>query len=326
MKLVTFRQKENQRIGVLLDEERILDLRAGAELYLASSKPESNAADAASSMFPSDMAAFLAEGKTGFKQAEKILQFVSDENLHDDPRVTISRTNSSLCAPVPRPPLVFMMGFNGEIIPTLKEKGWTVPDQYSKEPWWFFVPSQAVIGPDEPIVRPVGCHELGNSPELGVVIGEAAWRVDEVDALEYVAGYTLVNDVTLWDIQKRDHFMYTTTAVKSFPTSKPIGHCITTLDELEDPGNVVGRFSVNGKMAGEEATGRYRFSVSEIVSHASQYVHLEPGTVIACGALPGILEMVVEPGDKVVNEFVGVAKLSNEIIEESGETIASFAR
>lgn len=326
MKLVTFAANGEDRLGILTADSNVIDLRGAAERYLREDHSESEAAARAKDMFPSCMSKFLAGGHRGQQKASEILEFLTSKNLEGDSTITKPQEAVELRAPVPKPPMVFMMGFNGNIIPTLKEKGWTVPDEYPHEPWWFLVPNQAVIGPHEQIVRPVGCEELGNSPELGVVIGSPAWRVSETEAIKHVAGYTLVNDVTLWDIQKRDHFMYTTSAVKSFPTSKPIGHCITTLDEVPDPNDVKGRFTVNGKSAGEESTARYRFSVSEIVSHASQYVRLDPGTVIACGALPGILEMVVTPGDVVVNELVGVAQLSNEIVQERDEPIATFAR
>lgn len=326
MKLVTFHANGEDRIGTLTKDGNVVDLRAAAERYLRGHHSGTEADTRATEMFPSYMSTFLAAGNRGQEQVSEVLEFVTSQNLEEDPKITRAKEAVELRAPVPYPPMVFMMGFNGNIIPTLKEKGWTVPDEYSNEPWWFLVPNQAVIGPHDQVVRPVGCEELGNSPELGVVIGSAAWRVSEAEAMKHVAGYTLVNDVTLWDIQKRDHFMYTTSAVKSFPTSKPIGHCITTLDEIPDPNDVKGRFMVNGESAGEESTARYRFSVAEIVSHASQYVRLEPGTVIACGALPGILEMVVEPGDVVVNELVDVAQLTNEIVQEKDEPIATFAR
>jgi len=307
MKLVTFSTSgEGDRVGVLTDAG-VVDLSAAAK--------KSGAAQ-----LPSTMNDFLAQGEAGLDRARKMVEFAGKEGL------VLKESDVTLNAPIPAPPVLFMMGFNGSIIPTLKQKGWTVPDNYSKEPWWFIVPSAAVIGPNTPIVRPKGCEDLGNSPELGVVIGKPAWRVSPEKALDYVAGYTAVNDATQWDVQKRDHFMYTTTKVKSFPTCKPIGHCITTMDEIANPHDVKAQFWIDNKMVGECSTSKYRFSVAEVVSHASHYVCLQPGTTIAMGALPEILEMTVYPGQVVVNDFLGVARLSNPIVDESQITPAEYLR
>lgn len=295
MRLVTFTQADRTRIGVLTPEG-VVD-------------PGSSTRDGAA--LPTTMTGLLDLGDDGLRRMAAVAAAPDDHGATVYPESEVALT-----APVPNPPLLIMMGINGRLIPTLKDKGWKVPDEYSHEPWWFLVPPAAVIGPNDPSIRPVECADFGNSPELGVVIGRPTWRVSPEQALHHVVGYTAVNDVTLWDIQKRDHFMYTTTAVKSFPTSKPMGHCITTLDEIADPNDVSAECWINGKLIAKESTAGYRFPVAEVVSHVSRFVYLRPGTVIAMGALPGILEMTVEPGDVVVNDFVGVATLTNPFRDE----------
>jgi 2-keto-4-pentenoate hydratase/2-oxohepta-3-ene-1,7-dioic acid hydratase in catechol pathway len=175
------------------------------------------------------------------------------------------------------------------------------------EPLIFIKPDTAVIGPDDNIVYPESSERVDYEGELGVVIGKRAWKVPREKALDYILGYTCVNDVTARDIQARDKQW---TRSKGFDTFCPIGPCVQT--EL-DPDNTLLETRLNGEIRQQTSTGDLIFSACELVSFISNVMTLLPGDVIATGTTSGVGPM--QPGDTVEVTIENIGTLRNYVVK-----------
>ena len=172
----------------------------------------------------------------------------------------------------------------------------------------FLKPPSAVIGPDEAIVIPKGAGRVDYEAELGVVIKKKGRHIPEADALDYILGFTCVNDVTARELQKKDGQW---TRAKSFDTFAPIGPWIA--DELP-PNNLRVEAYLNGKAVQQGHTSQMIFSVPRIVSFISSVMTLLPGDIISTGTPPGVGPL--KAGDTIEIFVEGVGILRNPVIEE----------
>ena len=173
------------------------------------------------------------------------------------------------------------------------------------EPLMFLKPSTAVIGPGDAIRIPDNAGRVDHEAELGIVIGKRASRVPAASALDYVLGFTCVNDVTARELQRRD-VQYT--RGKGFDTFAPLGPCIAIgLDAsaLDIEG------LVNGETRQSSNTRQLIFSVPEIVAFVSGVMTLLPGDVIATGTPSGVGPLTA--GDRVTVKIEGIGELSNRV-------------
>jgi 2-keto-4-pentenoate hydratase/2-oxohepta-3-ene-1,7-dioic acid hydratase in catechol pathway len=205
-------------------------------------------------------------------------------------------------SPFPRPGKIIGVGRNYR--EHAKELGNAVPD----EPLLFLKPSTSLLAPGEPIVRPRGWERVDFEGELGVVIGKRCRRVTRAQAMQYVGGYTIVNDVTVRDLQKKDGQW---TRAKGFDTFCPAGPALIT--EL-DPASLRIVTRVNGVVKQDAPTSDMLFDVATIIAAASRVMTLEPGDLIASGTPPGVGPLA--PGDVVEIEIAGIGILSNPVVEE----------
>lgn len=155
-----------------------------------------------------------------------------------------------------------------------------------EHPILFMKATSAVVGPNDDVVMPRGSTHSDYEIELGVVIGKAAKYVSEADALSYVAGYCLCNDVSERHFQNALSGQWT--KGKSCDTYGPIGPWLVTADEIADPQNLDMALDVNGERRQTGNTSTMVFNVAQIISHLSQLFTLEPGDVIATGTPPGV--------------------------------------
>jgi 2-keto-4-pentenoate hydratase/2-oxohepta-3-ene-1,7-dioic acid hydratase in catechol pathway len=187
-----------------------------------------------------------------------------------------------------------------------KELANAVPD----EPLLFFKPPSAIIGPGEPIVRPRGWQRVDFEGELGVVIGRRCRRVSAADALGYVFGYTIVNDVTVRDLQKKDGQF---TRAKGFDSFCPVGPTLVAAAEL-DPTRLRIVTKVDGVVKQDGPTSDMIFDIPTIIAVASRVMTLEPGDLIATGTPAGVGP--IQPGNVVEIEIEGIGILKNPVVEE----------
>ncbi len=144
----------------------------------------------------------------------------------------------------------------------------------------------AISGPNDDIWLPPGAQKLDWEVELGIVIGERAFHVNEADALQHVAGFCLVNDVSERACQMELEGQWV--KGKSYPTHCPIGPWLVTPDELGDPQDVDLWLAVNGERRQAGNTRTMIFGVAHIVSYLSRFMALQPGDVIPTGTPPGV--------------------------------------
>jgi 2-keto-4-pentenoate hydratase/2-oxohepta-3-ene-1,7-dioic acid hydratase in catechol pathway len=224
---------------------------------------------------------------------------------------SIPLNDLKLEAPIKSPPKILCLGWN-YIDHAAETK--TPPPQ---EPVIFMKPHTAITGPNDAIVKRPFVTELDYEGELAIVIGKAAKDVPESEALNYVFGYTILNDVSARDFQFKDKQW---TRGKGFDTFAPTGPCITTRDELPDPGNLGIKTWVNGELRQNSNTKDMLFGVAQIIYHLSRVMTLEPCDIIATGTPSGV-GMAMTPqkwlkdSDLVSIEIDGIGKLENGIKE-----------
>ncbi len=162
------------------------------------------------------------------------------------------------------------------------ESGLDIP----KEPVVFLKATSSLTGPNDPVTIPRGSVKTDWEVELGVVIGKLASYVEEADALDYVAGYTVVNDVSEREYQIERGGTWD--KGKGCDTFSPIGPWLVTRDEVADPQALDMWLDVNGKRFQTGNTRTMIFNVAQVVSYVSQFMSLQPGDIISTGTPPGV--------------------------------------
>jgi ureidoglycolate lyase len=162
------------------------------------------------------------------------------------------------------------------------ESGLDVP----KEPVIFMKATSAICGPNDDIIIPRNSRKTDWEVELGVVIGREARYVDEADALNHVAGYCVINDLSEREFQIERSGQWT--KGKSADTFGPIGPWLVTADEIEDPQNLSMWLDVDGRRFQDGSTRTMVYGVAHVVSYISQFMSLQPGDIISTGTPPGV--------------------------------------
>jgi 2-keto-4-pentenoate hydratase/2-oxohepta-3-ene-1,7-dioic acid hydratase in catechol pathway len=183
-----------------------------------------------------------------------------------------------------------------------QEMGKGIPE----EPLMFLKPPSSVIANGEAIHRPFGYERVDFEGELGVVIKQRARRVSRDQALDVVAGFVCVNDVTVRDLQKKDGQW---ARAKGFDTFCPVGPGVVP---GLDPSNLRITTRVNGQVRQDSTTADLIFDVPTLIAFCSQHMTLEPGDLISTGTPAGVGNLV--PGDVVEVEIEGIGILRNPVI------------
>ncbi|NJD88682.1 MAG: fumarylacetoacetate hydrolase family protein [Betaproteobacteria bacterium] len=191
-----------------------------------------------------------------------------------------------------------------------------------QEPTAFVKLNSCLVGQDAKVARPAGIVRLDYEPELVFVIGRRALGVKKVDAMDYVAGVTILNDLTCRDLQKREvasgsRFW----TAKNIPGFGPLGPEIVTMDEIADPYDLWMTCSVNGQERMRVNTRDQIWKLPDILEHFSRYIPLEPGDLFSTGAPGGVAvgkpnaaELFLKPGDVVECSIEGIATLRTTIV------------
>ncbi|MBW2312599.1 MAG: fumarylacetoacetate hydrolase family protein [Deltaproteobacteria bacterium] len=287
MKLVTFTHDGRSRVGIVAGDA-VVDLAAAA--------PE----------LPTEMVALLEAGPDALQTASAAVDA--------GPRLALA--DVQLEAPIARPPKFLAVGLN--YADHVAESGIDTP----AHPTIFNKQSTCVTGPTDPIHLPRVSHVLDYEGELGFVIGRRCRHVSRDDAADVIAGYTIVNDVTVRDWQLR---IPTWTVGKSFDTHGPIGPWIVTADEIPDPHQLRLRTWVNDELRQDSNTKELIFDCYTLVEHLSTAFTLEPGDVIATGTPSGVGIAMKPPkllvaGDVVRIEVEGIGQIENPVIDEPADT------
>jgi 2-keto-4-pentenoate hydratase/2-oxohepta-3-ene-1,7-dioic acid hydratase in catechol pathway len=288
MRLCTFSHVGATGLGLVLDDG-VVDLAAAA--------PE----------LPREMIELLAAGEPALRRVR--------EAAARAPRLPLEIVR--LGPPIPRPPKFLAIGLN--YADHVAESGLEAP----KLPTVFNKQSTCVAGPHDPIHMPRVSKALDYEGELGFVIGRRCRHVPRDRAIEVIAGYLVVNDVSVRDWQLR---VPTWTMGKSFDTHGPIGPWLSTPDEVGDPHGLRVRTWVNGELRQDSNTKHLIFNCFAIVEHLSSAFTLEPGDVVATGT-PGGVGIAMKPprllqvGDVVRVDVTGLGTLENAVVEEPASTV-----
>jgi 2-keto-4-pentenoate hydratase/2-oxohepta-3-ene-1,7-dioic acid hydratase in catechol pathway len=186
-----------------------------------------------------------------------------------------------------------------------------------KEPIMFMKATSCLSGPDDPIQLPKGSKKTDWEVELGVVIGERAQYVSEADALQYVAGYCVVNDVSERAFQFELGSQWD--KGKGCDTFGPVGPWLVTPDEVYDVQDLNLYLEVNGKRMQSGNTSKMIFTVAQIVSYVSRFMTLEPGDIITTGTPPGVglgrtPQRFLKKGDQVRLGIEGLGEQQQEVL------------
>ncbi len=185
------------------------------------------------------------------------------------------------------------------------ESGMTVPP----EPIVFTKQVSCLSGPNDTVTIPPKSEKSDWEVELGVIIGRKAKNIKQADAMKYVAGYCVVNDLSEREFQIERHGQWT--KGKGYDTFGPVGPWLVTRDEVKDPQNLDMWLDVNGKRMQTGNTSTMVYGVAYLVAYLSQFFTLHPGDIITTGTPPGVgmgmkPPQYLKPGDKMVIAIEGL--------------------
>ncbi len=290
MKLITFEAGLGPRLGVLTAGHQVVDL-----------------AEASQGSLPNTMLPLLERGQAGLEMAQAALEkaVVASQVM---PLGAVK-----LLAPVPNPSKIIAVGLN--YMDHCREQQVEPP----ASPILFAKFPTAVIGPGQAIRwDPHLTGQVDFEAELAVVIGRKARRVSQADALSYVAGYTICNDVSARDLQFADKQWV---RGKSLDTFCPLGPYLLTADEMPDPHKLAIRSRLNGQVMQDSNTGEMIFKLPFLIEYISQALTLLPGDIITTGTPDGVGVFRTPPvflkdGDTITVEIERLGHLTNPVIEE----------
>lgn len=232
------------------------------------------------------------------------------------PDAVVALSAVQLLAPLPRPGKIVAVGRN--YADHALETGVAPFEQ----PRIIFKLTTSVVGPGAVVRRPAGVAKLDFEVELAVVIGQTACRVARSAALDHVAGYTILDDVSAREFQF-DVTPAQTSFAKSMDGFAPMGPCLVTADEIADPQRLRLATWVNGQSMQDATTAAMLFPVDRLIEYISSFITLEPGDVIATGTPAGIgafrkPPVWLQPGDNIDMGIEGIGRLEHRVGDDAG--------
>ena len=212
-----------------------------------------------------------------------------EANLDNIEKIPI---NNNLCAPMTNPPKIICFGLN--YVKHVKETGKDV----GKTPPLWLKPRTAINGPYDDIYKPKWINKLDYEVELAVIIGKKGKNINQENAMNYVFGYMILNDISEREIQEADGQW---TRAKSFDGFAPIGPYITTKDEINDPHKLVMTTHINNEIRQNSSTNDMMCKIPKLINHTSEFMTLEPGDIISTGTPEGV-GAAMKPYPKFLNE------------------------
>jgi 2-keto-4-pentenoate hydratase/2-oxohepta-3-ene-1,7-dioic acid hydratase in catechol pathway len=310
--IARFRHAGADRLGAAEGNEYIDLTRAYAAAQ--ASQGRANAEALAHAVLPPDALVFFEGGQVSLQAAKDAIEFARglDPSHARNQGIRVPRSDTKTLVPIPNPRKIICVARNyGK---HAAEAGLDIPEI----PILFPRFAATLIADGDPIIVPFVSRELDWEGELAVVIGKGGRHISKADAFDYVAGYTIFNDVTVRDYQFR---VTQYTGGKNFHASGPIGPHITLVDEALDPRNLGITTTVNGVVKQEGNTNEFIFDIPTLIEHISEFIELEPGDIIPTGTPAGVgfkrnpPEFLSE-GEIVEVTIEGIGTLSNPVRDE----------
>ncbi len=312
MKLLMFSYGEREsRFGAILGEY-VVDLNFACKSLL---KQEGvvRSCEIADCIIPPDLVCFLQCGERSKKILDEILKmpFTPTDKV-DGKRFVFKEKEISLDVPVRNPEKIICFSHNYHDF--VKETGVPIPPS----PRMFSKYNNALCGPNDPILYPKMTKCLGYEAELAFVIGKTARNVEKEDALSFVAGYTIFNDVSASDLTSMDKQVL---RGKTFDTFAPVGPYLVSADEVGDAGNLDLKLWVNDVLLQDSNTKELIYDIPTLISFLSQVFALKPGDLVATGTPGGLAKYrtpttFMKDGDICTIKIDKLGTLSNKIVEE----------
>jgi 2-keto-4-pentenoate hydratase/2-oxohepta-3-ene-1,7-dioic acid hydratase in catechol pathway len=337
MKLVSYEVTTKlgrfERIGALA-HGGIVDLTSAYTALLAEGADANAARRHAEGLIPPDMIEFIEGAEIARSAADKAIAYVG-ERLVSEPkprgphgqRLTFEAAEVRWLAPVPRPPMIrdgillldhYKLGM--ERLFKIAEKD-RMPEAAKTMPIFWKPSRAAVAGHEAPIRWPKYSNKLDYEFELGVYIGKRGKDIPVERAAEHIAGYTIFNDLGLRDIQPAELTLRMGPAkAKDFETSKIMGPCLVTADELANPDNLRLVTRVNGEVWFDGRLANWAFTFAQFIAYVSRDETLSVGDFFGSGppahSVGFEIDRWIKPGDIVECEIEGIGVLSNRIVRE----------
>ncbi len=309
MRLVTFSANNSVHLGTLIGEQ-VLDLPGAYSAWQQITQTSNTPASAA---FPDSVLALLQAGEEAKASAAAVLAFAADqEHLAQFTRAGLvyAANDVSFLPPIPRPGKIVCLGHNYRR--HIAEMGSAIPEY----PVLFAKFSNTLIGHRQPIVLPKVSQMVDYEAELALVVGRRGKDIPQTqEAFTYLAGYTIFNDVSVRDYQRRTVQWL---QGKTFDGSGPIGPAIVTSDEIADPNAFDVMLQLNDEVMQQANTNDFIFNIPTILAYISQIMTLEPGDIIATGTPSGVGSarkppVFLKAGDRVQIEISGLGTLENPV-------------
>ncbi len=280
MKLVTYGESGQERIGAVVGDE-IVDLRSADE------------------SLPGTVLGVLEADALG--DVSRAVESGAGARTPLD--------GARLASPIPRPPKIVCVGLN--YLDHATEQNVPLPEH----PLLFSKATSSVVGPYDDVVLPAESEQVDYEVELAVVIGRTATAVSEGAAYDYIAGYTVANDVSARDIQFRQQQWH---QGKSYDTFCPMGPWLVTKNEIPDPNTLAVKLTLNGEVLQDSNTDNLIFNVPTLVSRISSAMTLLPGDVISTGTPAGVgvfrdPKILLKAGDYMETRVEGIGTLKNHV-------------
>ncbi|MBM7691548.1 2-keto-4-pentenoate hydratase/2-oxohepta-3-ene-1,7-dioic acid hydratase in catechol pathway [Peribacillus deserti] len=286
MKIAAFSVEADRHIGIVQNDGVIISLSALRETE-----------------FPACIKTFIERSEELRPLAEQLI------GQHENEQARFTLSDVKILAPIPNPEKIICVGLN--YMDHCKETGMEPP----ASPVIFSKYANAISGHNEAVKIPVNSNEVDFEAELAVVIGKEAKCVTEEEAMDFVFGYTILNDISARDQQFSDGQW---ARGKTADTFAPTGPFVVTHDEVGDPHNLDISLKLNGSLMQDSNTTQLIFTVPKIISFLSQSMTLKPGDIIATGTPPGVgmgrnPKIWLKKGDRMDVTIEKIGTLSNYV-------------
>lgn len=301
MKLVTYRINHTpSRLG-FIEEEMIIDAEKLGHIK--------------SSPLPNNMLDFIDLGIEGINHAIRLINTATKEELLD---CSLPIANATLMAPIPKPRKnIFGIGLNYTEHVAESARTLDTSKELPQQPVVFSKPPSAVTGPDTYIIHNQKItQQLDYEVELAVIIGKSGKNIPKEQAMDYVYGYTVINDISARDCRRAGQWIVS----KGQDTFAPMGPVLVTRDAIADPHNLNLRLTVNGVEKQNSNTKFMLFNINDLIHDLSTVFTLDAGDIIATGTPAGVgagrnPQEFMWPGDVVEATVEGIGTLRNTIVD-----------
>ncbi|TLY29968.1 MAG: fumarylacetoacetate hydrolase family protein [Ignavibacteria bacterium] len=329
MRLCTFEVKtplgKQSRLGIVFDEKSIIDLNSACAWHLQR-KGEPQPYRLANALVPPTLIEYLRGGATSVTFANATIEHLTQElktgtsptGLNGE-SIVFRTPDVRLMAPLPRPASMRdFYSFEEHVKKGFEKRGEPMPAEWYEMPVYYKGNHQSIIGPDEDVHWPSFTQQFDYELELAIIIGKAGRNIPEARAREHIAGFTIMNDFSARDMQKKEMKVRLGPAKgKDFATA--IGPVLVTPDEIGDPYTLKMTARINGEVWSEGNSRAMYHSFEKMIAFVSMDETIEPGDLFGSGTVGkgcGLeLDRWLKPGDIVELEIEGIGILKNRVVK-----------